>query len=76
MKRVIYKPEQFEKISANAVSYTLPDNGFVVDAIVEDDFVTAGIVLYDSVNGPMLNEPFIHHFEGWEINPEVTQLVD
>ena len=47
--------------------YTLPVNGPVIDAIVDDNFVTTGSVLYDSLNMIMLNEPFIHHFDGWEV---------
>ena len=65
MKRIIYKPANNEAVPNSAMFYTLPVNGPVVDALVDDNFVTAGTVLYDSLNGIMLNEPFIHHFDGW-----------
>lgn len=81
MKRIIYKPANNEAVPNGAMFYTLPGNGAVVDALVDDNFVTAGTVLYDSfsnipvnvggefvlVNPIMLNEPFIHHFDGWEV---------
>ena len=81
MKRIIYKPANNESIPSGAMFYILPANGAVVDALVDDNFVTAGTVLYDSfsnipvnidgelvlVNPIMLNEPFIHHFDGWEV---------
>ena len=67
MKRIIYKPANNEAVPNGAMFYTLPVNGPVVDALVDDNFVTAGTVLYDSLNGIMLNEPFIHHFDGWEV---------
>lgn len=67
MKRIIYKPAIDEVIPDGAVFYTLPENGNVVDVLIEDDFVTAGTVVYDSLNDIMLNEPFIHHFAGWEV---------
>ena len=67
MKRIIYKPANNESIPSGAMFYTLPANGAVVDALVDDNFVTAGTVLYDSLNGIMLNEPFIHHFDGWAV---------
>lgn len=65
MKRIIYKPSNNEAVPNGAMFYTLPVNGAVIDAIVDDNFVTNGVVLYDSLNGIMLNEPFIHHFDGW-----------
>lgn len=65
MKRIIYKPSNNEAIPNGAMFYTLPVNGAVIDAIVDDNFVTAGTVLYDSLAGVMLDEPFIHHFDGW-----------
>ena len=67
MKRIIYKPSNNEAVPNGAMFYTLPVNGAVIDAIVDDNFVTAGTVLYDSLNMIMLNEPFIHHFAGWEV---------
>lgn len=65
MKRIIYKPSNNEAVPNGAMFYTLPVNGAVIDAIVDDNFVTTGVVLYDSLNMIMLNEPFIHHFDGW-----------
>ena len=67
MKRIIYQPVIGEAIPADAMQYTLPVSGFVVDVLVEDDFTTAGVVLYDSLDGIELPEPFIHHFSGWEV---------
>lgn len=67
MKRIIYKPSNDEAIPNGAMFYTLPVNGPVIDAIVDDNFVTTGVVLYDSLNMIILNEPFIHHFSGWEV---------
>lgn len=67
MKRIIYKPANNEAVPNGAMFYTLPVNGPVIDAIVDDNFVTTGVVLYDSLAGVMLNEPFIHHFDGWEV---------
>ena len=81
MKRIIYKPSSNETVPNGSMFYTLPVNGPVIDAIVDDNFVTTGTVLYDSlsnipvnidgefvlVNPIMLNEPFIHHFDGWEV---------
>jgi len=67
MKRIIYKPSNNEAIPNGAMFYTLPVNGPVIDAIVDDNFVTTGTVLYDSLNGIDLHEPFIHHFDGWEV---------
>jgi len=67
MKRIIYKPSNNEAVPNGAMFYTLPSNGAVIDAIVDDNFVTTGVVLYDSLAGVMLNEPFIHHFSGWEV---------
>ena len=51
MKRIIYKPAIDEIIQDGAVFYTLPANGNVVDVLVEDEFVTSGAILYDSLNG-------------------------
>ena len=67
MKRIIYKPANNEAVPNGSMFYTLPVNGPVIDAIVDDNFVTTGTVLYDSLAGVMLNEPFIHHFAGWEV---------
>ena len=67
MKRIIYKPSSNEAVPNGAMFYTLPVNGAVIDAIVDDNFVTTGVVLYDSLAGVMLDEPFIHHFDGWEV---------
>ncbi len=67
MKRIIYKLGINEQAPDGAVMYVLPVNGDVVDAIVSDDFTTTGTILYDSANNIMLNEPFVHHFAGWEI---------
>lgn len=67
MKRIIYTPAIGELITEGALNYTLPVSGLVVDALVVDDFVTTGTILYDSLNGINLPEPFIHHFSGWEV---------
>lgn len=67
MKRVIYQPAIGEAIPPDAMQYTLPVSGFVVDVLVADDFEAVGVVLYDSLNGIDLPEPFLHHFSGWEI---------
>ena len=67
MKRIIYKPAIDEAIPDGAIFYTLPANGNVVDVLVEDSFVTAGTVLYECAQGIELNEPFLHHFAGWEV---------
>lgn len=68
MKRMIYVPAVDEMIPENAVYYRLPVAGVdVVDVVCEDDFSTTGTVRYDSKSGPMLAEPFIHHFAGWEV---------
>lgn len=67
MKRVIYTPDISEVIPDGAMQYTLNVSGFVVDAIVPDEFVTAGTIHYDSLNSVELPEPFIHHFAGWEV---------
>lgn len=67
MKRIIYKPTIDEVVPNGAMFYTLPVNGAVIDVIVDDNFVTTGTVLYDSLTGTMLNEPFIQHFSGWEV---------
>lgn len=68
MKRIIYKPAVGELMPAGSIQYTLPVSGLVADALVADDFVTAGTVLYDSLNGiNLLHEPFVHHFAGWEV---------
>lgn len=68
MKRMIYVPDTDEIIPNGAIYYRLPmSNKNVVDVICEDDFTSSGETLYDSRLGPMLAEPFIHHFAGWEI---------
>ena len=67
MKRIIDQPAIGEVMPDGAMQYTLPISGFVVDVLVTDDFATAGVVLYDSLNGVDLPEPFIHHFSGWEV---------
>ncbi len=66
MKRIIYTPAVGEEILTGSISYTLPVSGEVIDAIVPDDFATAGIVRYDSAAGIKLSEPHYHHFAGWE----------
>lgn len=71
MKRMIYTPAEFEEVPSGNVLYMLPvAYKPVVDVLVEDDFVTVGTVYYDSLNGPMLNEPFHHQFEGWLVTEE------
>lgn len=71
LKRLIYTPAEFEEIHPGNVPYMLPvANVPVVDVIVPYDFITGGTVYYDSLNGPMLNEPFHHHFGGWEVTEE------
>lgn len=68
MKRMIYAPDVDEIIPDGAIYYKLPQaNVNVVDVICEDDFATDGVVYYNSLGGPNLSEPFIHHFAGWEI---------
>ena len=68
MKRMIYSPGVDEIIPDGAIYYRLPQsNQNVVDVICEDDFATDGTVFYDSVAGPSLAEPFVHHFAGWEV---------
>lgn len=68
MKRMIYVPDVDEMIPDGAIYYRLPMSGkYVIDVIHKDTFTTDGEVLYDSLNGPMLAEPFIHHFAGWEV---------
>lgn len=68
MKRMIYVPGVDEIIPDGAVYYRLPvSNKNVVDVICWDDFTTNGQVLYDSLSAPLLGEPFIHHFAGWEV---------
>ena len=70
-KRMIYTPGEFEQMPLGAVPYYLPIAGApVIDVIVPEDFTTSGIVFYDSLNGPMLGEPFYHHFEGWRVSEE------
>lgn len=69
MKRIIYKPAALEPIPPGAISVILATSGAAVDGIVDDDFVTSGKVLYDSLAGIMLDEsdmPVNHHFAGWE----------
>lgn len=66
MKRVIYKPAVDDAIPDSAITYTLPINGLVIDVIVSNDFITAGVIVYDSVANIALNEKAIHHFAGWE----------
>lgn len=68
MKRMIYTPAKFEEIPLPNKPYYLPVAGVpVVDVIVPEDFVTGGTVHYDSLNGPMLAEPFIHYYDGWDV---------
>lgn len=68
MNRVIYKPLENEKRDDGCVDYHLPKNGYVFDRLVADDWNPEGrIILYDRNGGVMLDEPFIHHFEGWEV---------
>lgn len=68
MKRIIYTAVEGEPIPAGAVDYHLPENGYVFDRIVDDDYTPEGrTVLYDTYNGIMLPEPFVHHFAGWEV---------
>lgn len=72
--RIIYQPAEDEVVPDGATYYTLPVSGLdVVDALVPDDFDTGGTVLYSSdnydVDGDpiLLDEPFVHHFAGWEV---------
>ncbi|MBP9870656.1 MAG: hypothetical protein KBC53_04050 [Nitrosomonas sp.] len=68
MKRIIYKPLDEEIKPASAVDYYLPVSGYVFDVLVDDDYTPEGrTVLYDSLAGIMLSEPFVHHFAGWEV---------
>lgn len=70
MKRIIYQPAAFEPIPPGAISVIMPSSGAAVDVIVSDDFITSGIILYDSLEGITLDEsdmPVSHNFSGWEI---------
>lgn len=68
MKRMIFVPAVDEMIPDGGVFYRLPVSGKdVVDVICDEDFTTEGETLFDSKSGPMLAEPFIHHFAGWEV---------
>lgn len=82
-KRVIYKPVVDELIPTDAVILTYQIAGIVIDALVDDDFVTAGTVLYDSTpvltfneqTGEFSTHPFVafaeqpkHQWAGWFIN--------
>lgn len=70
-KRIIYTPAEFKEIPIGNVPYMLPvANKPVVDLLVPDSFTTGGTVYYDSLNGPMLDEPFHHQFAGWEVTEE------
>lgn len=64
-KRVIYKPAVDELIPTDAVILTYQIAGIVIDALVNDDFMTAGTVLYDSTQPLTFNEEPLHHFAGW-----------
>ena len=69
MKRIIYQPAGLEPIPEGAISIVLPTSGLAMDVIVNEDFVTSGTILYDSLAGIMLDEsdkPVNHHFAGWE----------
>ena len=70
MKRVIYAPALDEIVPTGAVYYTLPVAGAVVDALVADDWLTDGVVFYntDPEAPVVLAEPFKHHFAGWEVS--------
>lgn len=66
-KRIIYKPFDGEIKPPAAVDYYLPVSGYVFDVLVDDDYTPEGrTVLYDSLAGIMLSEPFVHQFAGWE----------
>ncbi len=73
MKRVIFTPNVDVAIPDIAVYYVLPVAGPVFDCLVEDDWGCDGVLHYDSsavdVDGnPIpLDEPFIHHYAGWEV---------
>ena len=68
MKRMIFIPAVDEIIPDGGVYYHLPVSGKnVIDVICYEEFTTTGETLYDSISGPMLAEPFIHHFAGWEV---------
>ncbi len=70
-KRIIYTPGEFEPIPEGNVPYYLPLSKYqVIDIIVTTDFTTSVIIHYDSLNGPMLNEPFHHQFANWEVTEE------
>ena len=67
MKRIIYKPAIGDAIPGpDAMQYTLPVSGFVIDVLVDNAFTPLGVVIYDSLVGVALPEPFFHHFSGWE----------
>lgn len=69
MKRIIYQPAALEQIPIGSISVILPSSGAAVDVIVNDDFVTSGTILYDSLAGITLddsNKPVGHNFSGWE----------
>ena len=65
---MIYVPDVDEMIPDGGIYYKLPVSGKeVVDVICVNGFTSTGETLYDSLNGPSLAEPFIHHFAGWEV---------
>lgn len=72
MKRVIYTPVVDEAVPDGAMFYTFEIAGDVIDAIVSDDFITDGTILYDSTpteSGVLveLSEYPVHNFAGWNI---------
>jgi len=69
MRRVIFTPNVDVAIPDIAVYYALPVAGPVFDCLVEDDWTCDGVLHYDSdPDAPKaLDEPFIHHYAGWEV---------
>lgn len=80
MKRLIWEPGDGEDVVDGnvTVTYKLPvANVDVCDAIVPNDHNTEGTIFYDSTVlsvdeeghetiAKNLDEPFVHHFAGWE----------
>ena len=65
-KQIIYEPAIGELMPDGAQQYSLPVAGWVVHALVPDDFTTAGTVFHDKTANIELAEPFKHYFQGQE----------
>jgi len=66
MKQIIYEPATGELMPDGAQQYSLPVAGWVVHALVPDDFTSAGTVSHDKTANIELAEPFKHYFQGQE----------